>query len=181
MKRLQRCMRIIGVLMLCIFAFTTCWFAWTVQNQSSRWIATSYNTRLTAARETARAGDIYDRTGVILATTDEEGNRIYNDDKRTRRAVSQTVGDTLSMSGTGVESFHAATLLGLSGESVFDTLFNANPSNQGNSLRLTIHAELSRYIHKQFPDGYDGAVSLINYKTGEILAMVSMPRISPVL
>ena len=97
MKRLQRCMRIIGVLMLCIFAFTTCWFAWTVQNQSSRWIATSYNTRLTAARETARAGDIYDRTGVILATTDEEGNRIYNDDKRTRRAVSQTVGDTLSM------------------------------------------------------------------------------------
>lgn len=179
MKRLQRCMRIIGVLMLCIFAFTTCWFAWTVQNQSSRWIATSYNTRLTAARETARAGDIYDRTGVILATTDEEGNRIYNDDKRTRRAVSQTVGDTLSMSGTGVESFHAATLLGLSGESVFDTLFNANPSNQGNSLRLTIHAELSRYIHKQFPDGYDGAVSLINYKTGEILAMVSMPYYDP--
>ena len=89
MKRLQRCMRIIGVLMLCIFAFTTCWFAWTVQNQSSRWIATSYNTRLTAARETARAGDIYDRTGAILATTDEEGNRVYNDDKRTRRAVSR--------------------------------------------------------------------------------------------
>ena len=83
------------------------------------------------------------------------------------------------MSGTGVESFHAATLLGLSGESVFDTLFNANPSNQGNSLRLTIHAELSRYIHKQFPDGYDGAVSLINYKTGEILAMVSMPYYDP--
>ena len=130
------------------------------------------------ARDRAR-GRYLRPYGRILATTDEEGNRIYNDDKRTRRAVSQTVGDTLSMSGTGVESFHAATLLGLSGESVFDTLFNANPSNQGNSLRLTIHAELSRYIHKQFPDGYDGAVSLINYKTGEILAMVSMPYYDP--
>ena len=101
MKRLQRCMRIIGVLMLCIFAFTTCWFAWTVQNQSSRWIATSYNTRLTAARETARAGDIYDRTGVILATTDEEGNRIYNDDKRTRRAVSRMPFSSYRWNGVG--------------------------------------------------------------------------------
>ena len=179
MKRLQRCMRMVGILMLCVFTFTACWFAWTVQSQSSRWIATSYNTRLAAARESARAGDIYDCTGAVLATTDEDGNRVYNDDKRTRRAVSQTVGDTLSMSGTGVESFHAATLLGLSGESVFDTLFNPSPVKEGNSLRLTINAELSRYIHKEFPDGYDGAVSLINYKTGEILAMVSMPYYDP--
>lgn len=179
MRRLQRCMRLVGILMLGLFVFTAGWFGWTVRSQSSRWVATSYNTRLTAARENMRAGDIYDRTGVVLATTDENGNRVYNDDKRTRRAVSQTVGDTLSMSGTGVETFHAATLLGLSGESVFDTLFNLNPTNEGNSLRLTISAELSRYIHRQFPDGYDGAVSVINYKTGEILAMVSMPYYDP--
>ncbi|MBE5766449.1 MAG: hypothetical protein E7335_04680 [Clostridiales bacterium] len=179
MKRLQRCIRAISILVLCAFVFTASWFGWTVQKQSGRWIATSYNTRLSAARKNTLIGNIYDREGMTLASTDSEGNRVYNDDSRTRRAVSQTVGDTLSMSGTGVETFHAATLLGLSRGSLLDTVMNPSASTQGNSIRLTISAELCRYINKQFPEGYNGAVSIINYKTGEILGMVSMPYYDP--
>ena len=49
----------------------------------------------------------------------------------------------------------------------------------GSSIQLTIDAELTAYISSIFPEGKDGAVCVINYKTGEVLSWVSKPDYDP--
>jgi peptidoglycan glycosyltransferase len=49
----------------------------------------------------------------------------------------------------------------------------------GSSIRITVDGPLQAYIADKFPEGYRGAVCVINYRTGEILAMVSMPSYDP--
>ena len=181
MKELRRNLRILAVLMVAAFLFMGGWFAMTVYTQGSRWTVTSYNSRLSNARKTVAMGTITDRSGVILATNDSTGKRVYATSQSVRLALSQTVGDQLSMSGTGVETFHSGILLGMSG-SLIDRAwqFISGEETRGDDIRLTVDAGLSAYIAENFPAGYRGAVAVINYQTGEVLAMVSMPAYDPV-
>lgn len=180
MKQMRGAARLIIILLICAFLTVGGWMAYTVYTQGGRWMINSMNTRLNAARKTTGMGAITDRNGVVLASTGEEGQRQYASDKQVRRALSQTVGDQMSMSGTGVETFHAGTLLGLSGSIIDRTWQYVTGQNyQGDNIRLTVDAQLATYISQQFPSGKEGAVCLINYKTGEILAMVSKPDYDP--
>lgn len=180
MKELRRNMRIIGSLLLCGTLVLVIYLGYTVMLNGNRWANSSSNTRLAAARKSVIAGDILDRNGLTLATTDEDGNRVYNSSSSIRRAVSQTVGDTLGMSGTGVETFYASTLLGLS-SNIFDRLTQwiSGAQQRGSDIHLSIDAELCKYIMEAFPEGKSGAVALINYKTGDIYAQVSLPTYDP--
>ncbi|MDO4740300.1 MAG: penicillin-binding transpeptidase domain-containing protein [Eubacteriales bacterium] len=180
MNKLRRSLYTTGVLIIALFLFLSGWFGYTVYSQGSRWTVSQYNQRLTTAKKNTAMGDITDRYGVLLATTDAQGERRYNADEALRRSVSQTVGDQLSMSGTGVESYHANLLTGFSG-SVLDRMSAAltGKSYTGDNITLTIDANLCRYISEAFPVGYQGAVCVINYKTGEVLAMVSKPDYDP--
>ena len=178
MKEMRRKMRVIGALIIAAFLTLSVWFGMTVYEQGSIWASSAYNTRLRKSK--ALMGDVLDRNGNILATTNGSGQRIYLQDESARRALSQTVGDTAGMSGTGVESFYASTLLDLSGSLVdrLRELFTGS-EHKGSSVQITIDAELQAYISSIFPEGYDGAVCVTNYKTGEILAMVSLPDYDP--
>lgn len=180
MNKLRRSLYTTGVLIIALFIFLSGWFGYTVYSQGGRWTVSQYNQRLSTAKSTTAMGDITDRYGVLLATTGADGSRQYNADETLRRSVSQTVGDQLSMSGTGVESYHANILTGFSG-SMIDRVSAAltGESYTGDNITLTIDANLNRYISDAFPDGYEGAVCVINYKTGEILAMVSKPDYDP--
>ena len=180
MNKLRRSLYATGILIVAAFIALSCWFGFTVYSQGARWTGSQYNQRVANAKKDARLGDIYDRYGVVLATTGDDGRRLYNSDEATRRAVSQTVGDQLSMSGTGVESYHSDILTGFSG-SLVDRVSAAltGKTYSGDDITLTIDANLSRYIASVFPSGYEGAVCLINYRTGEILAMVSFPNYDP--
>ena len=180
MRELRRNMRMVGVILLCLFLFVGSWFGWSAYEQGTRWMSSGSNARLNSARKKVTMGTITDRNGVTLAYTDSDGSRCYASGSDLRRALSQTVGDTLSMSGTGVETMHAGILLGFSG-SIIDRTWQwlSGEDTRGDDIRLTVDAELSAYIAEQFPDGYSGAAAVINYKTGEILAMVSMPNYDP--
>lgn len=180
MRTMRFATRVIATVLVCAFLGLGAFLGYTVYTQSSRWVTTQYNTRLTSARKTVGMGSITDRNGMILAETDADGERQYADDKVVRRALSQTVGDQLSMSGTGVETFHAGTLLGLGG-SIIDRTWQyvTGQSYKGDNIRLTVDAELTAYIAEQFPAKHAGAVALINYRTGEVLAMVSKPDYDP--
>lgn len=178
MKELRHSMRIVGVLMMVFFIGAGVWYGVTVYSQGSVWASDVHNTRL--HKTASQRGAISDRDGVILAQTNAEGERIYLENETARRALSQTVGDTAGMSGTGIETFFSATLLDIS-TSLTDRLselFN-NAEHVGSSIQLTVDAELQTNIAALFPKGYSGAVCMLNYKTGEILAMVSMPNYDP--
>ncbi len=180
MKRMRRAIRVITALLIASFLGLGGWLGYTVYSQGSRWTTSQMNSRLNVAKKTNAMGDITDRNGLLLATTLEDRTRKYNSDKSIRRAVSQTVGDAMGMSGTGVETFQAGTLLGLSG-SIIDRTWQVLTGSQakGDDIRLTIDAELCAYISEQFPDKKRGAVVVMNYETGEILAMVSKPDYDP--
>lgn len=178
MKELRRNMRLIGAVLLCLFIGAAGWYGVTVYTQGEKWASNVYNIRLQST--SANRGDIADRNGIILATTNDEGNRVYLADSQARTALSQTVGDTAGMSGVGVESYYSSTLLNLS-SSITDRLSEVfgKARHVGSSIQLTIDAALQTYIASQFPAGYSGAVCVLNYKTGEILSMVSMPNYDP--
>lgn len=180
MKEIRRNMRLIGTLLLCLFIGVGGWFGWTTYTQGSRWATSGYNSRLTLARQNVVMGTITDRGGVTLAYTDSDGNRRYASDSTVRLALSQTVGDTMSMSGTGVQTFFASTLVGMSG-SIIDRTWQwlSGETTRGDDIQLTVDAALSAYIAESFPSGCKGAVVLLNYKTGETLSMVSMPEYDP--
>ena len=178
MKELRRNMRLVGALVVVLFVGLSVWFAMTVYTQGTVWASDVHNTRLTAVH--ALRGDITDRDGNVLATTAEDGTRQYYANAAARRALSQTVGDTAGMSGTGVETFWSATLLDIS-TSLTDRLSELFHSTRrvGSSIQLTIDGPLQAWIASKFPAGYRGAVCVTNYRTGEILAMVSMPNYDP--
>ena len=180
MKELRRNMRLIGVVLICLFVGAGAWFGYTAQTQGSRWMTSSYNQRLNRAKSSVTMGSITDRDGYMLAWTDELGERQYSTDMSVRLALSQTVGDMMGMSGTGVQAFHAGTLVGMSG-SIIDRTWQwlSGEQSRGDDIRLTVDATLCSAIRRAFPSGYNGAVVVLNYKTGEILAMVSMPEYDP--
>lgn len=177
MKELRRNMRLVGALVVLAFLGLSGWFAFTVFEQGSIWASNSYNTRLSASG--AQRGDILDRDGVVLAAS-QDGKRVYLQDEAVRRALAATVGDTAGMSGTGVEGYYSAQLLDISDSLVqrLSALFNGT-ERKGSSVELTIDAQLTAAIANAFPKGYRGAVCLVNYKTGEVLAMVSKPDYDP--
>ena len=177
MKELRRNMRLVGALVVAAFLTLSGWFALTVFEQGSIWASNSYNTRLTATG--AQRGDITDRDGVALATT-QDGERVYLENTAARRALAATVGDTAGMSGTGIEGYYSSQLLDISGSLVerLSALFNGT-ERKGSSVKLTVDAQLTAYISSIFPSGYRGAVCVLNYETGEILAMVSKPDYDP--
>ena len=178
MKELRRNMRIVGTIVVALFITLAAWFAMTAFTQGTMWASDVRNTRLRASN--ALRGDITDRDNNLLATTDADGNRRYVSDDAARRALSQTVGDTAGMSGTGIETFYSATLLDISSSLLdrLNELFNG-AQHVGSSVQLTIDGPLQAYISSIFPEGYDGAVCVINYRTFEILAMVSKPDYDP--
>ena len=178
MKELRRNMRLVGTLVVIMFIALAAWFAMTVYTQGSIWASDVHNTRL-AASNTLR-GDITDRHGNLLATTAEDGSRQYTQNTAARRALSQTVGDIAGMSGVGVETFYSSELMDIS-TSLLDRLSELfhGAEHIGSSIQLTIDGRLQAYISSQFPSGYQGAVCVLNYRTGEILAMVSKPDYDP--
>ena len=178
MKELRRNMRVVGTLLLVLFIGAGTWLGFTVYTQGDNWASNVYNPRL--ASTASDRGDITDRDGVTLATTNDAGEREYLSNEAARRALSQTVGDTAGMSGAGVESFFSSTLLDLS-TSLTDRLselFNS-ARHVGSSVQITVDARLQAGVAAAFPSGYSGAVCVLKYRTGEILAMVSMPNYDP--
>ena len=180
MKQMRSAMRIVSAILILAFLSTAGFLTFTVYSQGSRWITTRYNTRLNTAKQKVHMGSITDRDGILLASTDEDGVRSYPANKARRRSMSHVVGDQLSMSGTGVETFHAGTLLGISGSIVDRTWqFITGSSYRGDDIQITVSSELQKYIFEQFPAKKKGSVVIINYKTGEVLSMLSMPYYDP--
>lgn len=119
-----------------------------------------------------KAGTITDRNGVVLAQT-EDGVRRFHENADVRRATVHAVGDLDGFVSTGA---HAAFLKQLTGYDAVNGAYTA--TGEGGDLQLTIDADLSVTAYRAL-GSRAGTVGVFNYKTGEMLCMVSTPTFDP--
>jgi len=118
------------------------------------------------------AGTVTDRNGVVLAgITDGRRTFAYNGD--VRRSTLHAVGDIDGNIGTGALTVFAPELSGFN-------LITGSYSlvSTGRKVELTIDSNLNATAFRAL-DGRRGTVMVSNYKTGEILCMVSSPTFDP--
>lgn len=154
--------------------------AYSVLVQGNRWFSSSANKYLREMKSEAIPGNILDRNGVVLASTDKDGKRTYNADESVRRAVVHIVGDRKNNVGYGAESFMSNYLYGFN-VSFFQRLAHAlrGEKVRGNNITLSIDSNLSRYIASVFPKDKKGAAVVMNYRTGEVVSLQSFPDFDP--
>lgn len=113
---------------------------------------------------------ITDRNGVILAKMGG-GEKSYAEDAATRVANYHVTGDYTGNVGTGALSSFKSELSGFN-------LITGIEERDDVTMTLTVDAELDRVAYEAL-NGRKGAVMMYNYKTGEVLCMVSSPSIDP--
>jgi len=177
MKETRNIIRFVCLLLVCAVVLTAAGYVAIIRTNGTTWQNKAQNTRLPDARKTTLQGTIYDTTGEVLAKSEQVGQRSYIKDYITRRALSHTLGGQTGMTRSGVESRFATTLLGMTDntktEYTLQLLMGEQP--RGNDMVLTISKELTAYAAALFGTDKQGALVLINYKTGAILAKISFP------
>ena len=178
MKTLLRNLKIILVVFLAVSIALLAGLA--VQHQRSLtrlYVAAGENKQALKTRY-AQAGSIFDINGEILATS-EDGERRYNKDKTTAKAVLQLVGDYTHNIDNTIEARYQATLLGSNRNILHQLFLDVQGSGlAGDDVTLTLDSKLCKTAW-QLLDGEKGAIVLLNYKTGAIIASVSSPSTSP--
>ena len=118
-------------------------------------------------------GAIYDRDGTLLLENTDSGVPNYNEDYAIRTATVHATGDSVGNIATSANYNYADRLIGYS---FFWGIFST--SDKGRNLYLTIDADLCRVANEAL-GGRKGCIGIYNYKTGEILCMVSSPNYDP--
>ncbi|MDO5326778.1 MAG: penicillin-binding transpeptidase domain-containing protein [Clostridia bacterium] len=179
MKQLQKNIRKIALFLCALFVLLAVWGAYSISTYGSRWFASPANTFARAQKKDVIAGNILDRSGVVLAST-VNGQRVYQADLSARKAAVHAVGDSSYNVNNSAESFFATYLYGFR-MSYLERLSFALRGEQrrGDNVQLTIDSRLAAYIASVFPDGKSGAVVVMNYKTGEVLSEQSFPNFDP--
>ena len=122
---------------------------------------------------------IYDKSGQLLsgAILDRSGNVLYDaatgaysEDKTIRRATLHAVGDRSGNIATGAKLAFRDKLSG------FNPILGTTAG--GHDLSLTLDEDLCAAAYSAL-NGQKGAVGVYNYKTGELLCMVSAPSFDP--
>ena len=185
MKQMKIRFRLLTMIVIALLAVAGVYGMYSVSTYGSRWFSSAKNTRYRNAKKTVVKGDIIDRFGVVLATTNAAGDREYQPDVRNRSAIVHLIGDEDGNIANGVDSFQASYLLG------FETSMTerveallSGETRRGDNVTLTVDSRLCTEIVAAFSTnaktvGKSGAAVVMNYKTGEVMAMVSLPVFDP--
>ena len=184
MKVLRMHIKLIRFLIMALFAVVAIYGGYSIITYGNRWFASNRNPRVRAERKNVIMGDVSDRNDMLVASTND-GERIYQTDTKTRRALVHVLGDSDGNVANGVETFQAGLLLGFEKSLMEQVLqmLRAEPK-RGDNLKLTIDAKLSAFAAETFKTsagsrGKNGAVVVMNYKTGELLCEISLPDFDP--
>lgn len=114
------------------------------------------------------AGEIIDRNGTVLYTSDGE-SWDFSADETVRRACYHLLGDTRGNVATGALRQFRDSLMGYS---------FVSGTSSGRTLQLTVDSSLNAAAYNALA-GHNGTAILLDYTTGEILCMVSTPADDP--
>ncbi len=169
-KRTALLLIYVMLLVLGLLAFTMKYL-----DHASTWVQHPSNRHLHANGRLVVSGRVYDRSGSILMQM-VEGRLTFNEDKTVRTAVMHATGDAKSNVATGAQTAFRARL---SGWDLINGAYRFNDKlGPGSNLSLTLDADLCAAAYSELA-GRRGAVGIYNYKTGEILCMVSTPSFDP--
>lgn len=116
------------------------------------------------------AGNILDRNGEILAET-VDGERVYNNSERIRKATLHIVGDSEGYISSGVQTAYKRELTGYS---YVTGIFSLKKYGRGNDVTLTLDSTVCATALDKLSNR-KGTVAVYNYKTGELICSVSTP------
>jgi len=137
----------------------------------SDWASAPFNSSV-FRRGVLVVGTVSDRNGVILADV-VDGRRTFAENFDVRRSTLHVVGDADGNIGTGALTVFASELMGYNLITGSYSLTGA-----GRHLSLTIDSQLNSVALRAL-DGRRGVVLVSNYKTGEIISLVSGPTYDP--
>jgi len=139
-----------------------------------KWAGYPANKHLFTGGKPISSGNIYDRSGEILFQI-ANGKKKYNQNKTVRTAVMHATGD---MDGNVATGARVAFREKLGGWNLVNGAYHFDRSDFGEDITLTLDAGLCATAYKAL-NGRKGTVGVYNYKTGEILCMVSSPSFDP--
>ena len=146
-------------------------FSWRYVTEGGEW-ATFYGNTQIYTDGTINRGTVVDRNDVILLACTEDGT-YYNDDYDVRVSTIHAVGDSQGNIANGAINRFTDKLIG------YDLLNGTyNTSSEGETIQLTIDAYANAAAYEAL-NGSTGTVGVFNWKTGEILCMVSTPAFDP--
>lgn len=151
---------LLGLGVLC-FRYVTQGYSWANQPYNQHQGATS-------------AGKIYDRNGVVLAQT-VDGVRCYHEDVNVRTSIMHCITDDFDDILTAVKNRFRSKHYGYNG---FMGYSMPELMGAARDITLTLDAEVCGKVYEAF-GGKNGACVVYNYKTGEVLCMVSTPSFDP--
>jgi peptidoglycan glycosyltransferase len=136
---------------------------------AANWALKPFNSHL-SLNSLANAGKIFDRNSVILAES-ANSKRIYNKDDQIRKALFHTVGDENFNVATSIQSKFRDQLFGYN---FFMGVDSPEFLREHHDITLNVDSRLCKTAFAKF-SSHKGAIACYNYKTGELLCMVSMP------
>ena len=170
MKKIEQRALVCRILAL-LLAAGLCLFLVRYFRSAGNWASSAFNRHLYDSAGQLATGTVLDRDGDVLSSI-RNGKRTYCDGETVRKATLHAVGDLQGNIGTGALNAFADKLTG------YSLLNGAFGAGRGGELYLTLDARYN-YEAYQALNGHAGTVAVYNYKTGEILCMVSAPSYDP--
>lgn len=165
-RRAWICLILAGVLFLGVILF-----GYRFVRDGGRW-ASFYGNSQIYTDGLINRGTILDRNDELLIQCTPDGVT-YSEDSTIRKATIHAVGDASGNIATGAISIYKSQLIG------YDLLNGTyDTENTGKKIKLTIDANANVAAYNALA-GRTGAVGVFNWKTGEIVCMVSTPSFDP--
>lgn len=185
MKELRLRVKIVTFFLLLLLAVLVIYAAYSVKTYGTRWFSNGRNVRVVADKDRVTPGRIYDADGTLLRYTNSEGARVTTGSALEQSALVHVLGDEQNQVSNGVEKFQARYLYGFDsglGERLYN--FVRGEKQVGDNISLTIDRALQSLIVKEFQTmpalaGKNGAAVVMDYKTGAVRALVSLPVFDP--
>lgn len=171
MKKLE-VRSIICLTMAAILLLGTGIFVFRFVKYGSKW-ATFYGNRSIYENGVLRSGAIYDRNDNLLAKSGG-GEIKYSDDEYVRAATVHTVGDVNGKIATSALRVYKDKLIGYK---LLTGTYKLKGRND--DVKLTLDSDVCKAAYKELLNYDAGCIGVYNYKTGEIICMVSTPSFDP--
>ncbi|MBE6827288.1 MAG: penicillin-binding protein [Ruminococcaceae bacterium] len=144
--------------------------SYTFLTNADSWAMKRSNRHIFKSGNLVTAGTITDESGVVLAES-SDGKRTYHKSKDIRTATLHIVGDAQGYIASGVQTSYNGVLTGYN---LIDGVYGLKKYGKGSDIQLTVNAELCATAYNALGNN-KGTVGVYNYKTGEIVCVVSKP------